>query len=184
VLKEIGAPPYWRKGFSDWDAIYAARAAISSAATSARPRKDADRQIVRRQHPEGDSWRAKLNADAGVVIFNKPTYGLDLQNTRLAHERILAGADAGLATLVISTDLDELLELSDRIGVMFQGPSGRHRRERPGCGAPGRPADDRREGGMMRGDGNMRAGLLPPLRGKVGKGGAVAPSVTAKSRRS
>jgi simple sugar transport system ATP-binding protein len=63
----------------------------------------------------------ELNAEASVAIFNKPTYGLDLQNTRLAHERILAGAGQGLATIVISTDLDELLEISDRIGVMFQG---------------------------------------------------------------
>jgi simple sugar transport system ATP-binding protein len=44
-----------------------------------------------------------------------------LQNTRLAHERIRASADRGLATLVISTDLDELIAVSDRIAVMYQG---------------------------------------------------------------
>ena len=32
-----------------------------------------------------------------------------------------SGAERGMATLVISTELDELLEVSDRIGVMFQG---------------------------------------------------------------
>ena len=63
----------------------------------------------------------ELDNDAGVVIFNKPTYGLDLQNTRIAHDRIIASAEHGLAVIVISTDLDELLEISDRIGVMFQG---------------------------------------------------------------
>ncbi len=121
VLKEIGTPPFWRRGFSDWDRIH-----------------DHAREQIRRNDIRTPSERTpvaklsggniqkvllarELNAEAGVVIFNKPTYGLDLQNTRLAHERILAGADAGLATIVISTDLDELLEISDRIGVMYQG---------------------------------------------------------------
>ena len=40
---------------------------------------------------------------------------------RLAHERIIESADKGMAIVVISTDLDELIKVSDRIGVMFQG---------------------------------------------------------------
>jgi simple sugar transport system ATP-binding protein len=63
----------------------------------------------------------ELSAHARIAIFNKPTYGLDLHNIRLARERIRDGAERGLATIVISTELDELIELSDRIGVMFQG---------------------------------------------------------------
>jgi simple sugar transport system ATP-binding protein len=63
----------------------------------------------------------ELNAEASIAVFNKPTYGLDLNNTRLAHDRILASAESGMAIVVISTDLDELLEISDRIAVMFQG---------------------------------------------------------------
>ena len=63
----------------------------------------------------------EISADASVVVFNKPTYGLDLHNTRLARERIIKAAESGIATIVISTELDELLELSDRIGVMFAG---------------------------------------------------------------
>ena len=63
----------------------------------------------------------ELTADASVAILNKPTYGLDLHNQRLALERIDAAAGAASRSFVISTDLDELLEISDRIGVMFQG---------------------------------------------------------------
>jgi ABC-type uncharacterized transport system ATPase subunit len=55
------------------------------------------------------------------VILNKPTYGLDLQTQRLTLERIDAATKRGVGLIVISTDLDELLEISDRIGVMFQG---------------------------------------------------------------
>jgi general nucleoside transport system ATP-binding protein len=121
VLKEIGNAPYWRRGLSDWDLIH----------THAR-------EQIRRHDIRTPSERTPLarlsggniqkvllareiDTDASVVIFNKPTYGLDLQNTRLAHDRIIASAEQGLAIVVVSTDLDELLEISDRIGVMFQG---------------------------------------------------------------
>jgi simple sugar transport system ATP-binding protein len=121
VLKEIGAAPYWRKGISDWELIH-----------------DHARDLIRRNDIRTPSEKTpvgrlsggniqkvllarELNAQASIAIFNKPTYGLDLQNTRLAHDRILASAENGMSVVVISTDLDELLELSDRIGVMVQG---------------------------------------------------------------
>ena len=63
----------------------------------------------------------ELSGPARVVIFAKPTTGLDVQNIVATRRRILAAADAGIATILISTDLDELLELSDRIAVMSHG---------------------------------------------------------------
>ena len=56
-----------------------------------------------------------------VMMFNKPTYGLDLQNIDAARRAIRAEADGGTAILLLSTDLDELLALCDRIGVMLNG---------------------------------------------------------------
>jgi simple sugar transport system ATP-binding protein len=121
VLKEIGAPPFWKSGICDWERIHASA------------RQQIQRNDIRTPSEKTPVGRLsggniqkvllarELNAEAKVVVFNKPTYGLDLQNTRLAHERILASAGRGMAIVVISTDLDELLELSDRIGVMFQG---------------------------------------------------------------
>jgi general nucleoside transport system ATP-binding protein len=121
VLKEIGALPYWRRGISDWALI----------------RRSARDQILRNDirtpselTPVGKLsggnvqkvlLARELDAEANVAILNKPTYGLDLHNQRLALDRIAAAAARGVAVIVISTDLDELLEISDRIGVMFQG---------------------------------------------------------------
>jgi len=121
VLKEIGASPFWRRGLSDWDRIHDhARAQIERNDI----RTPSERTPVAKLSG-GNIQKVllarELNTEARIAIFNKPTYGLDLQNTRLAHERILAGTEQGLATIVISTDLDELLEISDRIGVMFRG---------------------------------------------------------------
>jgi simple sugar transport system ATP-binding protein len=121
VLKEIGAEPFWKKGFSDWGLIHDhARRQIRSNDI----RTPSEKTPVGRLSG-GNIQKVllarELNAEASVVVFNKPTYGLDLQNTRLAHDRILASAGRGMAIVVISTDLDELLELSDRVAVMFQG---------------------------------------------------------------
>ena len=63
----------------------------------------------------------ELAEGAKVVIFNKPTYGLDLANTLAVRDRIRDLADAGRGVLLISTDLEELLQLSDRIAVMAGG---------------------------------------------------------------
>jgi len=63
----------------------------------------------------------ELSGPAKVVIFAKPTYGLDVQNILATRRRIREAANAGLAILLISTDLEELLELSDRIAVMSHG---------------------------------------------------------------
>ena len=121
LLKEIGSAPFWRRGMTDWTRIHDhAREKI----------QDHDIRTPSEKTPIGKLsggniqkvlLARELANDAGVVIFNKPTYGLDLQNTRLAHERIVESAGHGLGTIVISTDLDELLEVSDRIGVMYQG---------------------------------------------------------------
>ena len=121
VLKEIGASPYWRDGISDWPLIH----------------RSAREQILRNDirtpselTPVGKLsggnvqkvlLARELDAEANVAILNKPTYGLDLHNQRLALDRIVAAAARGVAVIVISTDLDELLEISDRVGVMFQG---------------------------------------------------------------
>jgi simple sugar transport system ATP-binding protein len=121
VLKEIGVPPFWKRGWSDWGLIHThARGEI----------KRNDIRTPSEKTPLGRLsggniqkvlLARELNAQASVAVFNKPTYGLDLQNTRLAHDRIVASAERGMAIVVISTDLDELLEVSDRIAVMFQG---------------------------------------------------------------
>jgi simple sugar transport system ATP-binding protein len=48
-------------------------------------------------------------------------FGLDFAAVAEIHGRILAARDAGAAVLLVSEDLDELLELSDRVLVIFGG---------------------------------------------------------------
>jgi len=56
-----------------------------------------------------------------VVIAAQPTRGLDVGATHYIREQILASRNSGKAILLISAELDEVLELSDRIAVIYEG---------------------------------------------------------------
>lgn len=56
-----------------------------------------------------------------VLIARSPTRGLDVGATEAVRNNMLAERDRGIGVLLISEDLDELLALSDRIMVMFEG---------------------------------------------------------------
>jgi simple sugar transport system ATP-binding protein len=62
-----------------------------------------------------------LRADPGVLVAVNPTRGLDVASTRFVHQELRARATSGAAVLLISTDLDEVIELADRIRVLFRG---------------------------------------------------------------
>ena len=63
----------------------------------------------------------ELSGEALVLIAANPVFGLDFAAVAEIHDRILAARNEGAAVLLVSADLDELLELSDRIVVMFEG---------------------------------------------------------------
>jgi simple sugar transport system ATP-binding protein len=63
----------------------------------------------------------ELGRDAKVLIAAHPTRGVDLGAIDAIHRRILAARDAGLAVLLVSSELSEILALSDRILVMTGG---------------------------------------------------------------
>jgi simple sugar transport system ATP-binding protein len=56
-----------------------------------------------------------------LVIAAQPTRGIDVGSIEYIHSQIVAKRDAGAAVLVVSSELDEILALADRILVMFHG---------------------------------------------------------------
>jgi simple sugar transport system ATP-binding protein len=56
-----------------------------------------------------------------LLVAAQPTRGLDVGSIEYIHKRILAKRDEGCAVLLVSPELDEILELSDRIAVMYRG---------------------------------------------------------------
>jgi simple sugar transport system ATP-binding protein len=63
----------------------------------------------------------ELSSDPVVAIVAEPSQGLDVAAIQNVRQLLLDAAAAGVGVLLISEDLDEVLELSDRIAVMFEG---------------------------------------------------------------
>ena len=63
----------------------------------------------------------ELTRGAGMVIAAHPTRGVDLGAVAFIHRRLLAERDAGRAVLLVSSELSEILALSDRVLVMYEG---------------------------------------------------------------
>ena len=63
----------------------------------------------------------ELSRDIRFIVAAQPTRGVDVGSIEYIHKRIVEARDAGVGVLVISTELDEVMALSDRILVMFRG---------------------------------------------------------------
>jgi simple sugar transport system ATP-binding protein len=63
----------------------------------------------------------ELSRDLRLFVAAQPTRGLDVGSIEFVHERIVATRDAGTPVIVISTELDEVAALADRIMVMYRG---------------------------------------------------------------
>ncbi len=63
----------------------------------------------------------ELSRPIHLLVASQPTRGLDVGSIEYIHGRILEKRDAGCAVLLVSSELDEIMELSDRIAVMYRG---------------------------------------------------------------
>lgn len=63
----------------------------------------------------------ELTRSPQVIVAAQPTRGVDIGATEYIHRRLLEQRSQGAAILLISEDLDEIMALSDRIGVMYEG---------------------------------------------------------------
>ena len=63
----------------------------------------------------------ELSRDLSLLVAAQPTRGLDVGSIEFVHKRIVATRDAGIPVIVVSTELDEVAALADRIAVMYRG---------------------------------------------------------------
>ena len=63
----------------------------------------------------------EVNKNPDVLIAVQPTRGLDVGAIEYIHEQLVARRDAGKAVLLISLELDEVMNVSDRILVIYEG---------------------------------------------------------------
>ena len=87
--------------------------------------KTASRETLVKQLSGGNQQKVilarELENDPDLLVAVHPTRGLDIGATRFVHDTMIAARDKGCGVLLISADFDEILEMSDRILVMFEG---------------------------------------------------------------
>ena len=59
--------------------------------------------------------------DLRALVLDQPTRGLDVGSIEFIHKQVIARRGEGTAILLVSAELDEILDLSDRVLVMFRG---------------------------------------------------------------
>ena len=80
----------------------------------------------------------EFRGDLTVMVLDQPTRGLDVGSIEFIHKQVIARRDAGVGVLLVSAELDEILDLSDRVLVMYRGqivgefPAAEAQRERIG----------------------------------------------------
>jgi ABC-type uncharacterized transport system ATPase subunit len=63
----------------------------------------------------------EFDRELKLLVLDQPTRGLDVGSIEFIHKEIIKKRDAGTAVLLVSAELDEVLEISDRIAVMYRG---------------------------------------------------------------
>lgn len=63
----------------------------------------------------------ELSRDLRLFLAAQPTRGIDVGSIEFVHKRIVATRDSGVPVIVVSTELDEVAALADRIAVMYRG---------------------------------------------------------------
>jgi general nucleoside transport system ATP-binding protein len=120
-LKRIGQQPFWRRGRIQRSVIDRRAEELVSDFDVRTPSVSTRAGTLSGGNIQKVILARELSFAPKVVVFHKPTYGLDVRTTSVVRTMISQLARDGGAALVISTDLDELLEICDRIAVLSRG---------------------------------------------------------------
>jgi simple sugar transport system ATP-binding protein len=63
----------------------------------------------------------EMTRDLDVLVLAQPTRGLDVGSIEFVHRRVVAARDSGAGVVLVSSELDEVLGLADRVLVMYRG---------------------------------------------------------------
>ncbi len=122
VVHEYMRPPYAHGGILDARAI---RANASRLIEEFDVRCGQDGATPTRSMSGGNQQKAivarEIDRSPGALVIAQPTRGLDVGAIEYIHKRIIAERDKGKAILLVSLELDEILDVCDRIAVIFGG---------------------------------------------------------------
>ena len=121
ILREHGKKPYARMSFFDFKAIANRSHELVNNYKVKTPSIDTPAKNLSGGNIQKIILARELSRQPKVLIAAQPTRGLDIGATEYVHQRLIQQRSEGTATLLISEDLDEILSLSDRIAVIYEG---------------------------------------------------------------
>lgn len=121
ALKGYRRPPLSRGPFLDRRAIREFAERLIALFDIATPSPDTPVKLLSGGNLQKTILAREITAGRGLMVAVHPTRGLDVGATETVHKTLLEQRDQGAAVLLISEDLDELLALSDRVAVLYEG---------------------------------------------------------------
>jgi simple sugar transport system ATP-binding protein len=121
ILREFDRAPFAKAGFLDPGAIKRNSTDLVGKFNVKTPTLETPVKNLSGGNIQKLVLARELSRKPKVIVAAQPTRGLDIGATEYVHSQLLEQRDLGTATLLISEDLDEILALSDRILVIFQG---------------------------------------------------------------
>jgi ABC-type uncharacterized transport system ATPase subunit len=122
VLKTVTRPPFSKRGFwLDRGAIDAQARTLIDDFNIKTPSTATRMTLLSGGNIQKLLLARELAMNPKVLVCNKPTNGLDVKTAEFVLRTLRQQADEGNAVLLISSELDEVMTISDRIGVMYNG---------------------------------------------------------------
>lgn len=121
ILREFDQSPYSKGGFLNRSYIAKRSAELVQAFRVKTPSLETPAKNLSGGNIQKIILAREISRGPKAIVAAQPTRGLDIGAMEYVHSRLLEQREQGVATLLISEDLDEILALSDRIIVLYKG---------------------------------------------------------------
>ncbi len=121
VLGIHDGPPFSGRWVMRWDTVRERAAEIVRRFSVVVPGLDAPARHLSGGNQQKLIVGREIMKGGKVIVADQPTHGLDVAATEYIRRLLLEERDRGAAVLLVSTDLDEILQISDRVVVMYEG---------------------------------------------------------------
>jgi simple sugar transport system ATP-binding protein len=121
VLETFYQAPFTRRGFLRENKINANAEALIGEFDIRTPSTTTEAAKLSGGNAQKMILAREISRQPKVLLAAQPTRGLDVGATEYVHQELVRQRDKGMAILLISTELEEILSLSDRIIVLYEG---------------------------------------------------------------
>ena len=121
LLENFEQPPYARKGMRQFKLMNEHAQALMKKFDIRSPDPNVEAKKLSGGNQQKVILARSLWSDPTVLIAMQPTRGLDVGAASFIHKQIVEARDRGCAVLIISSELDEIMALSDVISVIYEG---------------------------------------------------------------